>query len=169
MESRPATTRLFLALWPDPAVRDALRAWRDLWNWPRGAGPVATDKLHLTLHFLGDQPSERLPELMEGFAVPFSPFQVELGVPTVWPGGIAVLEPELAPRPLLQLHADLSQALLGLGLTPEARAYRPHVTMSRRANSATLASSGPAIAWQVDSYALVESRKGGYTVLCRYG
>jgi 2'-5' RNA ligase len=169
METRPATTRLFLALWPDPAVRDALRTWRDLWSWPRGASPVATDKLHLTLHFLGDQPTERLPELMEGFAVPFSPFQVELGAPTVWSGGIAVLEPETVPPPLLQLHADLSQALLGLGLTPEARAYRPHVTMSRRANSATLTANGPAIAWQVDSYALVESRMGGYTVLCRYG
>ena len=61
MDTRPATTRLFLALWPDPAVRDALRTWRDLWSWPRGASPVATDKLHLTLHFLGSQPSERLP------------------------------------------------------------------------------------------------------------
>jgi RNA 2',3'-cyclic 3'-phosphodiesterase len=171
METRPATTRLFLALWPDPAVRDELRTWRDLWSWPRGASPVATDKLHLTLHFLGSQPSERLLEFLEGFAVPFNPFRVELGVPRVWPGGIAVLEPQQAPPELLQLHAGIGQALLSLGLTPEARAYRPHVTMSRRANSAAPPTTGPAIAWDVSSYALVESRPGGggYTVLAHYG
>jgi 2'-5' RNA ligase len=170
MDSRPATTRLFLALWPDAPVRDALRTWRDLWTWPRGASPVATDKLHLTLHFLGDQPSERLPELTQGLAVPFAPFQVELGTPTVWPGGIAVLEPQQPPPQLLQLHARLGQALLSLGLTPEARKYRPHVTMSRRANNALLTAAGPAVAWDISSYALVESRPGsGYTVLAHYG
>jgi 2'-5' RNA ligase len=172
METRPATTRLFLALWPDAAVREELRSWRDLWSWPRGASPVATDKLHLTLHFLGDQPTGRLPEFMEGFAVPFSPFQVELGRATVWPGGIAVLEPARTPPELLQLHTDLSQALLALDLVPEARAYRPHVTMARRGKGAGVPTDGPTVTWQADSYALVESRpghQGGYTVLYRYG
>jgi RNA 2',3'-cyclic 3'-phosphodiesterase len=171
MDSRPATTRLFLALWPDAAVRDALRTWRDLWSWPRGASPVATDKLHLTLHFLGNQPSERVPEFIDGFAVPFSPFRVGLGVPTVWPGGIAVLEPRQPPRELQQLHADIGQALRALGLTPEARTYKPHVTLSRRANSAVPPGSGPVIDWDISSYALVESRpgSGGYTVLAHYG
>jgi 2'-5' RNA ligase len=171
MDTRPATARLFLALWPDAAVREQLCAWRDLWSWPRGASPVATDKLHLTLHFLGNQPNERLPEFMDGFGVAFSPFELVLGVPAVWPGGIAVLEPEQNPPELLKLHADIGQALLSLGLSPEARPYRPHVTMSRRANSAVPPTAGPAIAWDVSSYALVESRPGAgsYSVLARYG
>jgi RNA 2',3'-cyclic 3'-phosphodiesterase len=171
MDNRPATTRLFLALWPDAEVREQLRTWRDLWDWPRGASRVATDKLHLTLHFLGSQPSERLPEFIHRFGVAFSPFELELGVPTVWPGGIAVLEPPQPPRELLKLRADIGQVLLALGLSAEARAYRPHVTMSRRANGAVPPNTGPAIAWDVSSYALVESRPGaaGYTVLARYG
>ena len=172
MDPRPATTRLFLALWPDAAVRAGLRGWRDLWDWPRGASAVATDTRHMTLHFLGSQPSERLAEFIEGFAVPFDPFQLELGVPTVWTGGIAVLEPVQTPPELLRLHASLGEALLDLGLAPEARQYRPHVTMARRAGRASPPSSGPPLAWEVSGYALVESRPGnggGYSLLSHYG
>jgi 2'-5' RNA ligase len=166
-----STTRLFLALWPDPAVRHQLRAWRELWDWPRGASPVHTDKLHLTLHFLGNQPAESLPALLDGLAVPFSPFRLRLGVAELWHNGIAVLSPADVPQALLDLHAALAGALPGVGLQPEARAYRPHVTMARRAGKAGIPQGGPEIDWQIDHYALVESKTGdgsGYTVLREY-
>jgi 2'-5' RNA ligase len=165
------TTRLFLALWPDPAVREQLREWRELWNWPRGAAAVHTDKLHLTLHFLGNQPSGNVPALLDGLAVPFSPFRLQLGVAELWHNGIAVLSPSSVPQELTDLHAALSGALPGLGLQPEARAYRPHVTMARRARGAEVPQSGPAIDWAIDHYTLVESKTGdgsGYTVLRDY-
>lgn len=166
-----STTRLFLALWPDPAVRDQLQGWRELWTWPRGAAPVRTDKLHLTLHFLGNQPSDSLPALLDGLAVPFSPFRLELGVAELWHNGIAVLSPVSPPQELLDLYASLSAALPGVGLQPEARGYRPHVTMARRARGAEVPQGGPFIDWQVDHYTLVESRPGdggAYTVLREY-
>lgn len=163
-----ATTRLFLALWPNEAERAALAGWRDAWGWPRGAAPVADAKLHLTLHFLGEQPSERLPAFLDGFAVPFSPFRIELGTPVLWPHGLAVLAPFAAPDALLELHAGLAAALVRLGLTPEARSYRPHVTMARRAANAALPAAQPPLAWDIDRYALVESRAGSYTVLRTY-
>jgi 2'-5' RNA ligase len=166
-----STTRLFLALWPDPAVRQQLREWRDLWDWPRGAAPVNTDKLHLTLHFLGNQPSDSLPALLDGLAVPLTPFRLQLGVAELWHNGIAVLSPVSPPPALLDLHAALSAALPGVGLQPEERGYRPHVTMARRARGAEVPQSGPAIDWQIDHYTLVESRPGdggGYTVLREY-
>jgi 2'-5' RNA ligase len=169
------SARLFLALWPDPAVREALRVWREAWTWPRGASPVATSKLHMTLHFLGNQPRERLDALLDGLASPFSPFSVRLDVAELWHNGIAVLAPAAPPQLLLDLHARLTQALIGLGLQPEARAYRPHVTMARRASGAGLPPAGQVLDWQVDGYALVESRPtqgqgqdGGYTVLREY-
>lgn len=163
-----ATTRLFLALWPDAAGRAALAAWRDAWAWPRGATPVDDAKLHLTLHFLGNQPSERVPELIDGFAVPITPFSIELGRPVLWPHGLAVLEPFSEPAGLLQLHADLAAAVERLGLVPEARRYRPHVTMSRRAPGA-VPPSHPPLVWHVSNYALVQSSPvRGYEVLRTY-
>lgn len=171
MGERPATTRLFLALWPDEAVREQLVQWRDAWTWPRGAAPVATPKLHVTLHFLGNLPSERVPELMDGFGVPFEPFRLELGTPVLWHHGIAVLEPHVQPPELIGLHSRLSEALVRLGLEPEERKYKPHVTLARRAAGAGLPAGGPAISWQANSYALVESRKdedGAYVVLREY-
>jgi 2'-5' RNA ligase len=164
-------TRLFLALWPDSAIRHALRERRDAWTWPRGASPVHPDKLHVTLHFLGEVPSERVPELQAGFAVPFTPFTLSIGLPKLWPHGIAVLEPHTEPPELLALHAKLSAALAALGLQPEARDYRPHVTLARRANHAVVPPESAPLTWQVDGYALVESKPGdggGYTVLQAY-
>ena len=161
-------TRLFLALWPDPAIRHALRERRDAWTWPRGASPVHADKLHVTLHFLGEVPSERVPELRQGFAVPFTPFTLSIGLPKLWPHGIAVLEPHTEPPALLELHAKLSNALVALGLQPEARAYRPHVTLARRAGHAIVPPQSAPLTWQVDGYALVESNGGNYTVLEQY-
>jgi 2'-5' RNA ligase len=172
MNSQPESARLFLALWPEPAVRDALRAWRDAWEWPRSASPVDTQKLHMTLHFLGNQPRASLPALLEGLAVPFTPFQLSLGQPRLWPHGIAVLEPYAAPESLPELHAALGAALAGLGLEPEARKFRPHVTLARHADKAVAPVQGPPINWDVRGYALVESRPGhggGYTVLRHYG
>jgi 2'-5' RNA ligase len=160
--------RLFLALWPEPGVRDRLRARRDSWTWPRGAAPVATDKLHVTLHFLGSQPADPLAALLDGLAVPFSPFTLRLGRNELWHNGIATLVPAAAPEPLLALHARLAQALVALGLQPEARAYRPHVTMARRAGAAAVPPDGTAIEWDVAGYALVESRGGTYAVLRNY-
>jgi 2'-5' RNA ligase len=172
MDSTSESTRLFLALWPDPHKRAALARWRDAWTWPRGASPVRDDKLHMTLHFLGNLPSERVPELVAGFEVPLDPFQLELGVAKLWPHGIAVLEPHEEPEELLALHARLAGALVGLGLQPEERKFRPHVTLARRAAGSIVPASGPPISWDIQAYALVESRPGnggGYTVLKHYG
>ncbi len=168
MSAQGDTTRLFLALWPDDAVRDRLRAWRDAWTWPRGATPVDSNKLHVTLHFLGNQPTARLPDFLDGFHVPFEPFHLQFGRPALQRSGIAWIEPHSEPQALLDLHARLSDAIVALGLVPEARAYRPHVTMARRANGAVMPQSGPPVDWRIEHYALVESRSGAYTVLREY-
>ena len=174
METPSDSARLFLALWPDAALRDALRAHRDAWTWPRGAVPVPADKLHLTLHFLGAQPRARVPDLLDGLAVPFDPVKLTLDVPAIWHNGVAVLEPHggltATPPALLDLHARLTQALVALGLAPEARPYRPHVTMARRAAGAGMPPDATALDWTADGYALVESHvgQGGYRVLRTY-
>lgn len=152
------TARLFVALWPDAAVREALREWRDAFAWPKSASPARTEQLHVTLHFLGNFPRARMPELVARIGVRFKSFELEFGHPELWHGGIAVLAPDAVPEPLLALHGALGEALEQLGLPLEARPYRPHVTLARRAGPVLAPIQGPPITWQVNGYALMESK-----------
>ncbi|WP_458527413.1 2'-5' RNA ligase family protein, partial [Onishia taeanensis] len=56
--------RLFLALWPDPAVREALSSTAGQAHLACRGRPVAPEQLHLTLAFLGQVPTERLSALV---------------------------------------------------------------------------------------------------------
>ncbi len=174
IDAKPAngSVRLFLALWPGEATARALRAWRDLWIWPPNASVVRPERLHLTLHFLGDVPVRRLPVVTRGLDVPFEPFELRFGRAAVWPKGVAVLEPFGTSETLQRLHAALGEALERLGLPVEERAFRPHVTFARRATGALAPQDGPALRWRVRSCVLVQSvlgAGGGYRVLARFG
>ena len=70
---------LFVALWPDSATRAAIAQWQRAWHWPLRAAPVRAERLHITLHFLGDVPGERLGEIAAGLQCPFEPFELEFG------------------------------------------------------------------------------------------
>lgn len=173
MASDVPTARLFLALWPPTEVRLSLETLRRGWSWPPRAAPVRGDRLHLTLHFLGNVPVERLDAFAHALDVPAEPLALDLAgaTPRLWPGGLAVLE--FAPPPaLLRLHAALADALAGLGWPVESRRYRPHVTLARRAAGARPPPEGaPAPAWwQADrGYVLVRSSPArGYEVLRSY-
>lgn len=170
--SADGTARLFLALWPTPAVRSRLTAWRDAsCTFAPGAAVVAPARLHVTLHFIGAVSRGDLPRVAQGLAVASAVVEMKFGTARLWPGGLAVLEPHGAPPGLLQLHRRLGEALERLGLPVEARAYRPHVTLARRADGATLPARGPELRWRARSHVLVESHpgaSGGYEVLHRY-
>lgn len=163
--------RLFLALWPGPAARVGLQQWRDMWRWPSGASPVRDDKLHVTLHFIGNVHRDRLSEVTQGLVVSFAGFDMSFGRATLWPHGLAVLQPHATPAQLLQLHASLREALQRLDLPTEERVFRPHVTLARRATGATPPADGPALRWRVRGYELMESHlgaAGGYRLVQRY-
>lgn len=173
-ERKPATARLFIALWPGPAVREALRAARDAWHWPPRAVPVAADQLHLTLHFIGSVPAARVIDIAAALrGVPVPPFELQLSRPALWPHGIAVLERAdgaSVPARLAALHAALGDTLRTLALPAEARRLRPHVTLARHAQGAAPPAAEPAqpLRWPVRDCALVESRAGAYRVLERW-
>lgn len=162
--------RLFTALWPTTAVRAAIVQWQDAWTWPRQAALVKPDKLHLTLHFLGDVPADRVADLRGALRLPFEPFSLDWGEAGVWPNGVAVLQPLATPPALLRLHAALGERIAQLSLPLDERPYRPHVTLARRAHAAKPPPRGAALRWPVeDGYVLVRSAPGGaYEVIERY-
>lgn len=167
----PPLWRLFVAIWPDAPVRDALAAWQRAWTWPPSAALVPSERLHLTLHFLGNVPVEQLPALTERLRVPFEPFELHFGRGEVWPGGTAVLRPDHAPPALLGLHGQLAAALAALGRPVESRRYKAHVTLARRAVGAMPPAVQPKFGWRAEAgFVLVRSLpdRGGYEVLERF-
>lgn len=165
------TARVFLALQPPAAVRAALADHVAACRWPVEAAVYAPADWHLTLHFIGAVPRERLPALRAGLAVDFVPFSLHLGEPAVWPHGLAVLLTRDTPPALDALHEALGARLRELGLRTDARAYQPHLTLARRAGQAQPA-AGPNCDWPVHSYVLMESTglpEARYRVLQQYG
>ena len=166
------SARLFLALWPDDQTRAALARCRDAWIWDAGARPEPDERLHLTLHFLGAVPQQRLPELVDGLQFPFPRFALQLGRPERWSNGVAVLGLEVVSPTLLHLHAALCDRLERLALPVDRRVFRPHVTLARNAGPGAVPPSDSApVRWPVSGYALVQSLAGnrGYVVLRQFG
>lgn len=163
--------RLFLALWPDDDVRARLVAAQRGWTWPARVALTPPERLHVTLHFLGEVDdaaaralATRLPRC--------SPFSLTLDRSALWPQGIAVLEAGEPPPALLQLHAALAAELRGLGLRVETRRWRPHVTLARHAEGAVPPASFEPVEWLLRGVALVRSHAGPplrYEVIARSG
>ncbi len=152
--------RLFLALWPDEAVRRQLALAQQAWQWPPRAARVPDDRLHLTLHFLGEVHEREARALVAALPPCTAPFTLRLGRAALWPRGIAVLESSDTPAGLATLHADLAALLRAQGMRVETRAFRPHVTLARHAQGAVPPVEQPAIEWAVRGYALVRSLAG---------
>jgi 2'-5' RNA ligase len=155
-------SRLFLGLWPTDDQRAAVQAHADAWSWPAAARRTRCERLHVTLHFIGQVPPQRLPALQQALEVPWEGCELSLDSAEVWPGGIAVLEASQAPAALVRLHARLGQALEALELPVESRRYRPHVTLARKASGARPPPAWEALHWSVaPRYLLVQSLPGG--------
>ena len=156
------TVRLFLGLWPSHDVRLAIEAQAAAWQWPDAARRTRTERLHITLHFLGERPTDELPALRKALDVAWEGCELLLDRAGVWPGGIAVLEASTVPPALARLHAALRERLATLGVPVEARPWRPHVTLARKASGAKPPPGAPPLRWSVPaSHALVRSLPGG--------
>ena len=164
--------RLFLALWPDAGTRAAISDWQQAWSWPPMAALVPTERLHLTLHFIGNVAQERLPQLVSGLKVDSEPFQFSLDHGEVWPNSVAVVQPQRTPREMSALHRKLADALRKLDLPVESRPFRPHVTLARRARAALAPLREAGVHWAANKgYVLAQSLPGGrgYEILERFG
>ena len=151
--------RLFFALWPDHRVRATLAARAAALAAP--ARPTPASKLHLTLLFMDHASPSALPLLQavgEVVARQAVPFDLSLDRSGLWAGGVSHLAPSASPPALLDLRDALADASRGVGVAFDARAFRPHVTLARRATTAP--EPDPSIAWHADGLALVESLLG---------
>ncbi len=164
--------RAFVALWLPPEHRQRLS---DYLAECAAAAPdfrwVRPDGLHVTLRFLGGLEEGPLAAVRSGLAgVRDSPFEVELGdlgdfggrrsARVVWSGL------RLGGEEAARLATAVEAACRSAGLDPEARAFRPHVTLARaRSRSGAPAPTLPELPqlgpWTAREMILFESRLGG--------
>lgn len=151
------TERLFFALWPDDAVREAIAA--QLPEMPKPAKPVPAANWHVTLAFLGDVPAEqrRAYEDAAG-AVAGRPFDLELDrfgyfhrPRVLWIGASQV------PDALRALHADLNGSLAERGFEPERRPFTVHLTLARKMLPPGDLPEPDPVPWRVTDFCLVRS------------
>ena len=168
----PRTHRLFLALWPDDAIRQRIAEHSNSWTLPPGCVRYGPADWHVTLHFLGNVATDRIADVAAGVDVPVRRFELVLDRPQLWPRGLAVVCASAMAPGLQALHGRLGQALGELDQAVEPRPYRPHLTLARRAGAAILPIAPSRIAWPVHGYALVVSTgvpAQRYAVLRQYG
>jgi RNA 2',3'-cyclic 3'-phosphodiesterase len=95
-----------------------------------------SDKLHLTLKFLGDVDAERLPALenaVRTVASLHSPFNISVEGTGVFPGlkDPRILWIGIKGDQLTEIAGELDAACEPLGFEGEKRAFHPHLTIAR--------------------------------------
>ena len=167
--------RLFFAFWPDAALREPLETLAIQAQRRGGGRRTASDRLHMTLAFLGEVAPSRVAPLIEAtrrIGSPEGRWTLDrLGYFSR--GGIVWVGSETLPEPLAAFHARLWETLAPLGFTPPQRAFRPHVTLLRKASRPVQADADDALplVWPLGSASLVHSAVDGpgrrYVTLAR--
>jgi len=155
--------RVFFALWPDDTTRAAIsRATREAVRLS-GGRPIAKDRLHLTVVFLGEITAAGLAIARGVPPIEVGPFELTLDAVGVWPESrILWLAPQAPPEALGELEATLSERLVERGFRADDRTYLPHVTLARRARP--VEAEVEPVRWRVEDLVLVESFPDGRNV-----
>jgi 2'-5' RNA ligase len=175
--------RLFIGIALSPSVTDQLTPIMDrmAFELPFRKWTHPAD-LHVTLHFLGDTPSDRMDAIrqaLENTAAETPPLPLALTEPgTFGPPAaprilwLGISEPT-SPGALARLHASLAPMLAAAGCRLEERPFRSHVTLARQGgagctrqsieaawHSAAQEFAAPSLQWTADHVTLFCSHLG---------
>ncbi len=141
------------------------------------------DQLHITLRFVGKVERFVAEDIALALSNVHSP-PLELAIAGVsrfeQRGRTTALWAGVVPQdPLVQLHRKIDAALVRIGLSPEGRAYQPHITLARM-NAASAAAERFVVdhaaltspCFTLGHFLLFESRLGtdraSYSTIARY-
>jgi 2'-5' RNA ligase len=155
----PKPLRLFFALWPDDATRDALNRTGKWLHQHWGGRRMRADSLHITLAFLGNTPADQLDALGAcADTVKTNAFDLILDQAGYWRHNlIGWLGANETPPPHLELVGALNAALQAAGFPVDARPHVPHVTLLRNSAGGEVPECTP-VRWPIGDFVLVKSR-----------
>jgi 2'-5' RNA ligase len=151
------TRRLFFALWPPDSLREQILIQRDLLG-PVSQRRVPVHNYHLTLLFLGNQPADRLDEILAvGDAVDGRGFELTLDHWGYFDGPAVRWLGARAPTACSDLVDALTRGARDQGLHFQPRPFVPHLTVFRRAPGLQSPQAIEPIHWPVSDFSLIES------------
>jgi len=155
---KPDTLRLFFALWPDDATRDALNRTGKWLHQHWGGRRMRADTLHITLAFLGSTPAEQLDALVAcADTVQTDAFELILDQAGYWRHNrIGWLGASETPSQHFELFGALNAALQAAGFFVDARPHVPHVTLLRKSAGGEIPECLP-VHWPISEFVLVKS------------
>ena len=171
--AEPETLRLFFALWPDDATRDALNRTGKWLHQHWGGRRMRADTLHITLAFLGSTPVDQLDTLAAcADTVLTEAFELILDQAGYWRHNrIGWLGASETPQQHLELVSALNAALQAAGFAVDARPHVPHVTLLRKTMGGEVPPCAP-VRWPIGDFVLVksvtESEGAHYEVIRRW-
>ena len=156
------TKRLFFGLWPDHRQRERLRDVVGSVAKTVEGRIVDRRNWHVTLVFVGAFPEDRVPYLLErAQEIEVEPFRLNFDRLEYWPRPrVASLSAAMVPPELQSLVDSLNGVIQDLGLQPEDRNYRPHITVVRNARSFTTERLTQRVTTEWSSFELMESLSG---------
>ena len=154
----PDTLRLFFALWPDDATRDALNRTGKWLHQHWGGRRMRADTLHITLAFLGSTPAEQLKSLVAcAGSAQTDAFELVLDQAGYWRHNrIGWLGASDTPPQYLELVNALNASLHAAGFPVDTRPHVPHVTLLRKSLGGEVPACAP-VCWTVKDFVLVKS------------
>lgn len=133
---KPATARVFFALWPSPALASELVGLATVAAERYGGRSSRADTIHLTLAFLGEVPEAALPTLCAlASEIKASPFQLVIDQLGYWPHNQLLWAGcSTTPALLQDMVVTLQNSLIATGFAPDraGRAFTPHLTLLRK-------------------------------------
>lgn len=151
-------SRLFFALWPEPAVRAGMTAIME--RLPAGCGRlVRPENLHITLVFLGSVSRNQEQCVVNGAqGIQVTPITLTLDTLDWWQRPqVLWLGSKLSPASLTLLAGELKALAHHCGIRTDARPFAPHATLARKVDRRVALTISTPVTWPISAFALVRS------------
>jgi len=159
---KPASARLFFALWPSAAASAELAMAGKCLHEICGGRRTRMETIHLTLAFLGEVGPERMDDLLElAGEIRVPAFGIGLTRFGWWPHNrIVWAAPEETPAELTLLVDQLREKLRIAGFGFDPKPFVPHITLLRKADCRKNPLPAGDIEWRAEDFVLVRSVLG---------